>query len=75
MAFCRKHEATAAIRRAGARAGELVPIETSAVSSTLFIRPLNSVTQEQMLDAIVRANLTEHRNHTASVRAVPAKST
>lgn len=72
IAITPKEVAQLAIRRAGARAGEVVDIKTSAVSSTLFFRLKLGITLDQALNAIERADLTSGRNNTASVRSVSA---
>jgi len=72
LVFCSKIEAIAAIKRTGGRAGQLVPIENSAESSTLFCRPQKNISIEKMIEAIKRANLTETSDYTASVKAVSA---
>jgi len=72
LVFCNKIEAIAAIRRTGGRAGQLVPVENSAESSTLFVKPQKDVSTEKMIEVIKLANLIETSDYTASVKAVSA---
>jgi hypothetical protein len=72
LIFCSKDEAVAAIKRTGGRAGKLVPIENSSPSSTLFVKPKNGISIEEMITIISLSNLTETSNFTASVKAVSA---
>lgn len=68
--FCNKSDAILAIRRVGGRAGQIIPIWGASESSTLFIKPKDGYTVEQILSILERCDFSKIRENTAGVRSV-----